>query len=52
MGGEIPVEEKFDVLAWKSRIPPYGNYIATFEKQEPQRLVGKKNRLALREMSA
>ncbi|KAL6640840.1 hypothetical protein ACP70R_021963 [Stipagrostis hirtigluma subsp. patula] len=46
MGGEVPVEEKFDVLVWKSRIPPYCNYIATFEKQKSRRMVGTKSRLA------
>uniref|UniRef100_A0A0D9XPD5 Disease resistance N-terminal domain-containing protein n=1 Tax=Leersia perrieri TaxID=77586 RepID=A0A0D9XPD5_9ORYZ len=42
-GGNIPVEEKFDVLVWKSLIPPYCDYIATFEKQKPRRMVGKRN---------
>lgn len=45
MGGEILVEEKFDVLLWKSRIPPYNNYIATYERLKPQRMVGKKSRV-------
>ncbi|KAF0895880.1 hypothetical protein E2562_016603 [Oryza meyeriana var. granulata] len=43
LGGNIPVEEKFDVMVWKSRIPPYCDYIATFEKQKPQRIIGKRN---------
>uniref|UniRef100_A0A0D3HIJ7 NB-ARC domain-containing protein n=1 Tax=Oryza barthii TaxID=65489 RepID=A0A0D3HIJ7_9ORYZ len=43
LGGNIPVEQKFDVLVWKSRIPPYCDYIATFEKQKPRRVVGKRN---------
>ncbi|CAM0148222.1 unnamed protein product [Urochloa decumbens] len=50
-GGKVPAVEKFDVLVWKSRIPPYCSYIATYEKQKPQRMVGKRNRLALRETS-
>uniref|UniRef100_A0A0E0BFN0 Uncharacterized protein n=1 Tax=Oryza glumipatula TaxID=40148 RepID=A0A0E0BFN0_9ORYZ len=29
LGGDIPVEDKFDVLVWRSRIPPYCNYIVT-----------------------
>uniref|UniRef100_A0A0E0F2U5 Rx N-terminal domain-containing protein n=1 Tax=Oryza meridionalis TaxID=40149 RepID=A0A0E0F2U5_9ORYZ len=40
LGGNIPVEQKFDVLVWKSRIPPYCDYIATFEKQKPRHTVG------------
>lgn len=51
-GVKVPAEEKFDVLVWKSRIPPYCSYIATYERQMvPRRRVGKKNRLALREIS-
>ncbi|CAM0150278.1 unnamed protein product [Urochloa decumbens] len=50
-GGKVPAVEKFDVLVWKSRIPPYCSYIATYEKQKPQRMVGKRNHLALRETS-
>ncbi|KAG2560253.1 hypothetical protein PVAP13_8KG068651 [Panicum virgatum] len=53
MGGKVPVEDKFDVLVWKSRILPYRSYIATFEKQKPPCMVGKRNRLlALRGTSA
>ncbi|KAK8447290.1 hypothetical protein SEVIR_8G042000v4 [Setaria viridis] len=51
VGGKVPTEEKFDVLVWKSRIPPYCSFIATYKKQKPQRMVGKRNRLALREAS-
>ncbi|GJN06922.1 hypothetical protein PR202_ga24699 [Eleusine coracana subsp. coracana] len=51
MGGEIPVGEKFNVPVWKSRISPYSNYIATYEKQKPQCMVGKKSCLVLREIS-
>ncbi|TVU26769.1 hypothetical protein EJB05_29330, partial [Eragrostis curvula] len=46
MGGQIPVEEKFDVLLWKSRIPPYCSYIATYEKQKPQRISKKRKDVA------
>ncbi|KAL6870734.1 hypothetical protein ACP4OV_014582 [Aristida adscensionis] len=45
MGGKIPAEEKFDVLVWKSHIPPYCDYIATYVKQKAQCMVGKKRRL-------
>ncbi|WVZ61563.1 hypothetical protein U9M48_011419 [Paspalum notatum var. saurae] len=31
--GSIKPHEKFEVLAWRSRIPPYYNYIYTLEKQ-------------------
>uniref|UniRef100_A0A0E0R4K1 Rx N-terminal domain-containing protein n=1 Tax=Oryza rufipogon TaxID=4529 RepID=A0A0E0R4K1_ORYRU len=41
LGGDIPVEDKFDVLVWRSRIPPYCNYIVTYEKQKPRRMVDK-----------
>uniref|UniRef100_A0A0E0BFN2 Disease resistance N-terminal domain-containing protein n=1 Tax=Oryza glumipatula TaxID=40148 RepID=A0A0E0BFN2_9ORYZ len=34
LGADIPAEDKFDVLVWKSRIPPYSNYIVTYEKQK------------------
>jgi hypothetical protein len=47
-GVEVPDEEKFDVLAWRSRIPPYSNYIITFEKQKPHRKASRKNPLAWR----
>ncbi|KAL5204478.1 hypothetical protein ABZP36_009349 [Zizania latifolia] len=48
LGGDIPDEEKFDVLIWKSRIPPYHGYIATFEKREPGCIVGRGGHLARR----
>jgi hypothetical protein len=52
-GVKVPAEDKFDVLVWKSRIPPYCSYIATYERQKvPRRRIGKKNRLALREISS
>ncbi|CAD6258078.1 unnamed protein product [Miscanthus lutarioriparius] len=52
-GVKVPAEDKFDVLVWKSRIPPYCSYIVTYERQKaPQRIVGKKNRLALTEISS
>ncbi|XP_048531971.1 disease resistance protein RGA2-like [Triticum urartu] len=48
-GAEIPDDEdKFDVLAWRSRIPPYRDYIVTFEKQKPRRKVSRRNHLAPR----
>ncbi|KAF2909641.1 hypothetical protein DAI22_11g041600 [Oryza sativa Japonica Group] len=47
LGGDIPVEDKFDVLVWRSRIPPYCNYIVTYEKQKPRRMVGKRNTIYL-----
>uniref|UniRef100_A0A0D9XPC9 Uncharacterized protein n=1 Tax=Leersia perrieri TaxID=77586 RepID=A0A0D9XPC9_9ORYZ len=37
--GNIPVEDKFDALVWRSRIPPYCDYIATFEKRKPRRML-------------
>ncbi|XP_044985051.1 uncharacterized protein LOC123452465 [Hordeum vulgare subsp. vulgare] len=52
-GAEIPHDEdKFDVLAWRSRIPPYRDYIVTFEKQKPRRKVSKRNHPAPRKTSA
>ncbi|KAG0528862.1 hypothetical protein BDA96_05G049000 [Sorghum bicolor] len=52
-GVKVPAEEKFDVLVWKSRIPPYISYVVTYERQKaPRRRVGKKSRLALREVSS
>uniref|UniRef100_A0A0E0MCS6 Uncharacterized protein n=1 Tax=Oryza punctata TaxID=4537 RepID=A0A0E0MCS6_ORYPU len=47
LGGDIPVEDKFDVLVWRSRIPPYCNYIITYEKRKPRRMVGKRNTIYL-----
>uniref|UniRef100_A0A0E0IYL9 Rx N-terminal domain-containing protein n=1 Tax=Oryza nivara TaxID=4536 RepID=A0A0E0IYL9_ORYNI len=47
LGGDIPVEDKFDVLVWRSRIPPYCNYIVTYEKRKPRRMVGKRNKIYL-----
>ncbi|CAD6254629.1 unnamed protein product [Miscanthus lutarioriparius] len=52
-GVKVPAEDRFDVLVWKSRIPPYCSYIATYERQKaPRHIVGKKNRLALREIQS
>ncbi|XP_006662757.1 disease resistance protein RGA2-like [Oryza brachyantha] len=48
LGGDVPVEDKFDVLIWKSRIPPYCAYIVTHEKRKPRCSVGKRKHLALR----
>uniref|UniRef100_J3N696 Uncharacterized protein n=1 Tax=Oryza brachyantha TaxID=4533 RepID=J3N696_ORYBR len=48
LGGDVPVEDKFDVLLWKSRIPPYCAYIVTHEKRKSQCSVGKRKHLALR----
>ncbi|KAG8088962.1 hypothetical protein GUJ93_ZPchr0011g27149 [Zizania palustris] len=48
LGGDIPDEHKFDVLIWKSRIPPYHGYIATFEKREPGCIVGRGGHSPLR----
>uniref|UniRef100_A0A0D9XPD2 Uncharacterized protein n=1 Tax=Leersia perrieri TaxID=77586 RepID=A0A0D9XPD2_9ORYZ len=39
LGGDMPVEDKFDALVWKSRIPPYCAYIATYEKRKPQSML-------------
>jgi hypothetical protein len=36
-GVEVPDEDKFAVLAWRSRIPPYSDYIITFEKHNKLR---------------
>uniref|UniRef100_A0A0E0BFN4 Disease resistance N-terminal domain-containing protein n=1 Tax=Oryza glumipatula TaxID=40148 RepID=A0A0E0BFN4_9ORYZ len=47
LGGDIPVEDKFDVLVWRSRIPPYCNYIVTYEKRKPRRMVRKRNMVYL-----
>ncbi|EAY80053.1 hypothetical protein OsI_35219 [Oryza sativa Indica Group] len=47
LGGDIPVEDKFDVLVWRSRIPPYCNYIVTYEKRKPRRMVRKRNTIYL-----
>ncbi|XP_037429736.1 uncharacterized protein LOC119295419 [Triticum dicoccoides] len=33
-GRDIPVEDKFEVLVWRSRIPPYCDYVVTYEKQK------------------
>jgi hypothetical protein len=44
-GVEVPDEDKFDVLAWRSRIPPYSDYIITFEKQKLRRKACRKNHL-------
>jgi hypothetical protein len=38
------------VLVWKSRIPPYSNYIVTYEKQKRRYKVGRRNHQALREI--
>ncbi|EEE51695.1 hypothetical protein OsJ_33062 [Oryza sativa Japonica Group] len=50
LGADIPAEDKFDVLVWKSRIPPYSNYIVTYEKQKRRYKVGRRNHQALREI--
>uniref|UniRef100_J3N697 Uncharacterized protein n=1 Tax=Oryza brachyantha TaxID=4533 RepID=J3N697_ORYBR len=42
LGAHVPDGDKFDVLVWKSRIPPYSNYIVTYEKRKPLRMVGRK----------
>jgi hypothetical protein len=47
LGCDIPVEDKFDVLVWRSRIPPYCNYIVTYEKRKPRRMVRKRNTIYL-----
>jgi hypothetical protein len=44
--GKIPRDERFDVLVWRSRIPPFRDYIATFVKQKPQRIARRKNHLS------
>lgn len=46
-GGDIPAEEMFEVLVWRSRIPPYCDYVVTYEKEKPSRRVSKKKNLAL-----
>ena len=43
LGGDIPVEDKFYALVWRSNISPYCNYIVTFEKRKPQHTIGKRN---------
>ncbi|KAK1647044.1 hypothetical protein QYE76_064849 [Lolium multiflorum] len=47
-GVEAPDEDKFDVVAWRSRIPPYSDYIISFEKQKPRRKAGRMKHLARR----
>lgn len=48
-GRDAPVEEdKFEVLVWRSRIPPYRDYVVTYEKQKPDRVIGRKNHVAVR----
>ncbi|CAL4884701.1 unnamed protein product [Urochloa decumbens] len=42
-GGARP-QGKFDVLGWKSTIPPYYSYAYRCEIQRPQRMVARKNR--------
>ncbi|KAF0895881.1 hypothetical protein E2562_016604 [Oryza meyeriana var. granulata] len=48
LGADIPVEDKFDVLVWRSRIPPYCDYIVSYKKQKALCMVGRRNHLALR----
>ncbi|KAF0915885.1 hypothetical protein E2562_000530 [Oryza meyeriana var. granulata] len=48
MGADIPVEDKFEVLVWRSRIPPYCDYIVNYKKQKALCMVGRRNHLALR----
>uniref|UniRef100_A0A453HMQ2 Disease resistance N-terminal domain-containing protein n=1 Tax=Aegilops tauschii subsp. strangulata TaxID=200361 RepID=A0A453HMQ2_AEGTS len=43
-GRDIPVEDKFEVLVWRSRIPPYCDYVVTYEKQKNHVAVRKRQR--------
>ncbi|XP_052135863.1 uncharacterized protein LOC127754394 isoform X1 [Oryza glaberrima] len=46
--GKIPCDLGFDVLVWRSQIPPFCNYIATFLQPKPRRIVRRnKNPLAV-----
>uniref|UniRef100_A0A0E0IYJ5 Rx N-terminal domain-containing protein n=1 Tax=Oryza nivara TaxID=4536 RepID=A0A0E0IYJ5_ORYNI len=46
--GKIPCDLGFDVLVWRSQIPPFCNYTATFLQPKPRRIVRrKKNPLAV-----
>uniref|UniRef100_A0A0E0MCS8 Disease resistance N-terminal domain-containing protein n=1 Tax=Oryza punctata TaxID=4537 RepID=A0A0E0MCS8_ORYPU len=46
--GKIPYDLGFDVLVWRSLIPPFCNYIATFLQSKPRHIVRrKKNPLAV-----
>ncbi|KAM3393546.1 hypothetical protein ACQJBY_014331 [Aegilops geniculata] len=43
-GGKLPCGE-FEALAWRSRIPPYYNYMVSCKMQAPQLTVGRKKRV-------
>ncbi|XP_037480939.1 putative disease resistance protein RGA3 [Triticum dicoccoides] len=42
-GGTLP-RGQFEALGWRSRIPPYYNYMVSCKMQEPQLTVGRKKR--------
>lgn len=48
-GKNIPRDEKFDIVVWRSRILPFRNYIATFVKPKPRRVRRRKNHLPTRD---
>ncbi|CAL5077701.1 unnamed protein product [Urochloa decumbens] len=42
--GSVKINEKFESLAWRSRIPPYYSYVYTCEIQEPKTTGAKRKR--------